>query len=74
MMCHIFLAESEAIALRLMERERRSKRVKFKNASGINPRLKLEELSVTLGLDPGSIINLFFAMLYSATQSKTEAS
>ena len=33
--------------------------VKFKNASGINPRLKIEELSVTLDLDPESIGNRF---------------
>ena len=34
--------------------------VKLKNASGINPRLKIEELSVTLDLDPESIGNRFF--------------
>ena len=30
----------------------RKELVKFKNASGINPRLKIEEISVTLDLDP----------------------
>jgi hypothetical protein len=39
-----------------------------------NTLLRIEELSVTLDLDSGSIINRFFATLYSATQSKTEAS
>jgi hypothetical protein len=34
-------------------------RQKFKNASGINPRLKIEDLSVTLDLDPERIINRF---------------
>jgi hypothetical protein len=29
---------------------------KFKNASGINPRLKIEEFSVTLDLDPERMI------------------
>jgi hypothetical protein len=42
--------------------------VKFKNASGIDPRLKIEEHS---DLDPERIISVF-ATLDSATQSAPE--
>jgi hypothetical protein len=47
---------------------------KFKNASGIKKRLKIDELFVTLQLDPGSIICFFVATLDSSTQSEMEAS
>jgi hypothetical protein len=42
-------------------------------ASGINPRFKIEELSVTLVLDLNRLVTVFFATLDSATQSETEA-
>jgi hypothetical protein len=41
----------------------RKELVKLKNASGINPRLKIEDLSATLDLDPERIINRFLRRL-----------